>query len=178
MTACASCGRALRPEARFCGGCGAPARVVPGRSPAPGSGAQFSVSGPGAPLLTTAKTRHPVVTVWLWLIIVVNALLGIASLVVFFGFFGLFSLSGVSGYLVLYFVSTAALFANVAFGVALLKWLKWGFWGFVGCMVLALVVNVLLHVSPLRILGGPTSLAVLYGVLQIGSPRSAWAQLE
>jgi hypothetical protein len=67
---------------------------------------------------------------------------------------------------------------NIVFVVALFQWKKWGFFGFVVVSVTALAVNLQSGVSPLQSGFGLLGITVLYAVLQIGGPKSGWAQLE
>ena len=70
----------------------------------------------------------------------------------------------------------AGIFVVVS-AIALLKWKKWGFWVFLVSVVALLLVNLLTGVGPLSFLG-LVSIAVLYGVLNIGDENKGWPQLD
>lgn len=67
---------------------------------------------------------------------------------------------------------------NVAYAVALFNWKKWGFYGFVLNAVLAFGLNLYAGIGIPQAIIGLFGIAVLYGVLQIGSPKSGWAQMD
>ena len=59
----------------------------------------------------------------------------------------------------------------------LLKWKKWGFWGLVASSIIVLILNISLGMGPLALLG-LVSIALVYGVLQIGTESKGWPQLD
>ena len=67
---------------------------------------------------------------------------------------------------------------NVACAVAIFLWKKWGFYGFAATSAVAFVVNLALGINFVQALFGLIGLAILYGVLQIGSANKGWPQLD
>jgi len=67
---------------------------------------------------------------------------------------------------------------NVVCAVALFKFKKWGFWGF--CVTAGIVgcVNIMIGIGFGSVLGGLMGVAILYGVLNIGSENKGWPQLD
>ncbi len=119
------------------------------------------------------KQRHGCLTAWLVLIIVVNVIAALVylvdggAIVRDFPDFPLWALP----------VLILACVANIVFAVALFRWRKWGFSGFVATTVVAFVVNLALGLPPLQLITGLLSVALLYGVLQIGGEKKGWTQL-
>lgn len=67
---------------------------------------------------------------------------------------------------------------NVACAIALFQWKKWGFWGFVFSSVVALIVNINAGLGIGPSLFGLVGVALLFGVLNIGTTNKGWPQLE
>jgi tetratricopeptide (TPR) repeat protein len=67
---------------------------------------------------------------------------------------------------------------NIACAVALLNWKQWGFWGITGTTLIALVINLILGSDISSVASSLISIAILYGVLQIGTGNKGWPQLE
>ena len=68
---------------------------------------------------------------------------------------------------------------QVVCAVALFMWKKWGFWGICAINAIGLFVDILLGLSIIW----PTaaviiSIAMLYGVLQLGRDNKGWPQLK
>lgn len=61
--------------------------------------------------------------------------------------------------------------------VAIFRWKKWGFWGAVAASVLSVVINIIIQGKFIENLNDLISIAILYGVLQIGGERKGWTQL-
>lgn len=68
--------------------------------------------------------------------------------------------------------------ANVVFAGALFAWKKWGFFGFAIGSILATGFNIAVGLGLLQSLSGLIGVGILWGVLQLGEPRSGWEQLE
>jgi hypothetical protein len=60
---------------------------------------------------------------------------------------------------------------------AIFRWKKWGFWGAVAASILAVIINIIIQGNFIENLIGLISIAILYGVLQIGGVRNGWTQL-
>jgi len=74
---------------------------------------------------------------------------------------------------------------NVAFALGYITILRWQQWGFFALCILAVVQSALCYAADagalptLAVLGaGVVWLAILFGLLRIGGPRSVWAQME
>lgn len=120
------------------------------------------------------KQRHGCLTAWLVLVIIANAL--VALLYVAGGGVVAASLPSARGWLVP--VLAVLALANVAFAIALFLWKRWGFYGFVASSLVGLVVNLAAGINPAQAVFGLVGVAILYGVLQIGSANKGWPQLE
>lgn len=120
------------------------------------------------------KQRHGCLTAWLVLVIIANAL--VALLYVAGGGVVAASLPSARGWLVP--VLAVLALANVAFAIALFLWRRWGFYGFVASSLVGLVVNLAAGINPAQAVFGLVGVAILYGVLQIGSANKGWPQLE
>jgi hypothetical protein len=120
------------------------------------------------------KQRHGCLTAWLVLVIVINTLV---ALVYLFGSSAVASALPSSRSWVIPVLAVLAV-ANVAFAVALFLWKRWGFYGFVATSIVAFALNIALGVNVAQALFGLAGVAVLYGVLQIGSQNKGWPQLE
>jgi len=67
---------------------------------------------------------------------------------------------------------------NLACAIALFQWKKWGFWGFCVSGFVSILVNLSIGLGIGTSLGGLIGIAILYGVLQIGSDNKGWQQLD
>lgn len=67
---------------------------------------------------------------------------------------------------------------NLVCAIALLRWKKWGFWGLVGTAVVATFFNMSAGFGLASGVAALVSIAMLYGVLQIGKERKGWPQLD
>jgi len=67
---------------------------------------------------------------------------------------------------------------NLACTVALLRWKKWGFWGVCASSLVGVAVNLSSGLGIGSSLLGLLGVALLYGVLQIGTENKGWPQLE
>jgi hypothetical protein len=66
---------------------------------------------------------------------------------------------------------------SVICALMIFRWRKFGFWGYCLLGVLAIVINLALGAGLMSLLP-LVSIAVLYGVLQIGKVNKGWPQLE
>jgi hypothetical protein len=124
--------------------------------------------------MAEAKQRHGCLTAWLVLMIVANSAVALMYLL---GSSALRrSLPNAPGWAFPVLIAIGVL--NVVFAVALLQWKKWGFWGFCATAVAALFVNLSIGLGVGQSLIGLVGIAILYGVLQIGSANKGWPQLE
>lgn len=62
--------------------------------------------------------------------------------------------------------------------IALFRWKKWGFFGAVVACIISVILNFIISGEIVGSLLGLTSIAVLYGVLQIGGKWKGWTQLD
>jgi hypothetical protein len=120
------------------------------------------------------KQRHGCLTAWLIVAIILNS---IVALVYLFGSSAVASgIQTSRGWLIPVLAALAAV--NVACAVAIFLWKKWGFYGFAATSAVAFVVNLALGINFVQALFGLIGLAILYGVLQIGSANKGWPQLD
>lgn len=75
-------------------------------------------------------------------------------------------------------VSIVLILLNIVFVLALFSWKKWGFWGLLANYTASFVIDISTGAGAGSALGGMLGIAVLYGVLQLGEPKSGWDQLE
>lgn len=126
------------------------------------------------PITDKIKKRHPVLSIWLALIIVYGVTFAILYLS---GAGDVKSAGSSAGWAVPVLVVLLILQAICA--VALFNWKKWGFWGFCVVNVIGLILDVFIGVN----LVGPfitvvIGIACLYGVLQVGQENKGWPQLN
>ena len=110
-----------------------------------------------------AKRMHGALTAWLVLCILGNF------------FVGLSLLSTSSPWL-----SILAIVNVVCFS-ALFQWKKWGFYGCVAMSLITFVINAgngETIADATGAMSGLIGIAILYGLLQLGKPKSGWEQLE
>jgi hypothetical protein len=67
---------------------------------------------------------------------------------------------------------------GIASVVAIFRWMKWGFYVLCALAVVALVINLYSHVSPVGALLGLLGPAIMYGLLQLGGENRAWLYLR
>lgn len=172
QTLCRSCGAPGAAGSRFCQACGASLQaVVPPRPSA--------VSLSSAPS-SSLPPRHVALTIFLWLVIVVNALVGIVSIPLLLVVAGLGASAGVEtgSAMAVAGLGLLAVFFNVACGVAILRWKKWGFYGLVITSALGVVLNLAVGENPLRALLGLVGVGILFGLLQLGGAHRGWDRLK
>jgi hypothetical protein len=120
------------------------------------------------------KHRHILVTLYLWLMLLVNAIAAFTQ----FGQINDLQMRGISFSLWIIPLIVVAHLANLTCIVALFCWKKWGFWFLVVPTILNVFVK-LLHHDPLdSVLGAGVGMLILYAVLQAGDENRAWPQLE
>ena len=120
------------------------------------------------------KSRHGCLTAYLILIIIANAGVGLYYLI------GVNNLEQTfPGVPISVFFTLAILdVANIVCAIALFRWNKWGFWGFCVTTVIALILNIILGLGVYSIVSSIISLAIMFGILQIGKENKGWPQLE
>jgi hypothetical protein len=124
------------------------------------------------PAVPGIKQRHGCLTAWLILALIANSAVTIYYVVSL--------LAGGNGAnmptwaLFLFFVaSLGAVFCIVL----LFRWRKVGFWGYAALGIFTILINLAIGMGALS-LTSLVSIAVLYGVLQIGKTNKGWPQLE
>jgi MFS superfamily sulfate permease-like transporter len=121
-----------------------------------------------------AKKRHGCLTAWLVLMFVGNSA---AALIYLLGIEGIrqrlpnMTLGAFSLLIVMFLF-------NLVCVIALFKWKKWGFWGACASTIVTTVVNISTGLGIGAFWGGVISVAILYGVLQIGEENQGWTQLD
>ena len=120
------------------------------------------------------KERHGCLTAWLVLMIVANGLTAVAMPLMVGPF--LEEYPNAPPWVVWPIAANAAL--NVVFAFALFNWKKWGFVGFFLNNVVLCALNLYAGIGVFQSVAGLLGLPILYGVLQIGRPKSGWDQLE
>lgn len=128
--------------------------------------------------MTTPQKRHG----WL-IIIVISSIGGWVFLSVYLADFGE-ALSASSQSLVPVLFVVVSL--NVVYAmaepfqgkIALFNWKKWGFWGLLINYIIGFILDLGAGENLGEAVSGMVDLAILYGVLQLGEPKSGWSQLE
>jgi hypothetical protein len=124
--------------------------------------------------MSELKRRHGCLTAWLVLMIFTNSLTAVV-----YSLAGAFLRRFTPGAPRWAFPVLAAVgIVNTVCAFALFRWKKWGFYGFVATALVTAVVNVVIGLKIVQILLGLAGVAILYGVLQIGSEKKGWTQLE
>jgi hypothetical protein len=120
------------------------------------------------------KQRHGCLTAWLVLMIVANAATAVLYLIAGAAFRQ--KLPNAPDWVLPVLIGMGVV--NVVCAVGLFRWKKWGFYGFLVTSVMAFAVNLMLGLGIARALLGLVGVAILYGVLQIGTENKGWPQLE
>jgi lipoprotein signal peptidase len=120
-----------------------------------------------------AKKRHIIVTIYFGLVIAANTINA--------------AVSAVAAYLgetirelppqFLWLVSVLSCL-HVGFALAMLSWKRWGFYGFCASGAIGIVILLIAEASLVRMLEVPLGLLIMFVILQIGRPKSVWAQME
>jgi len=125
---------------------------------------------PAQPQGPQPKRRHGCLTTWLIIIILANIISAIVVASV---------ASSVSSNIPGWLIPAEIVFGvwAVVCAIALFMWKKWGFWGFFVGAVAGMIANIasgdyVYAVTPF------ISVAILYGVLNIGKDNKGWPQLE
>lgn len=122
-------------------------------------------------------SRHLFLSIWLWLIIIGNALVAAA----YFSGASLLS-SRMPSIPMWFFVLIGMLgIVNIICAIALLKWRKWGFWGLVATSIIACLLNIVIGSEAIvsAVLSSFLGVAILYWALNMGEPgRKAWPKLQ
>ena len=145
------------------------ARVDPYKPPADGLQEQ-----PQVQVDSGIKQRHGCVTAWLILMIVANSATIFSTLALSDEIKRALPNMPDWGGPVLILCGVI----NVVCAVMLFKWKRIGFFGFVITSLIAAAVNVVAGVDAIQTLMGMVGVLILFGILQIGSPKSAWSQME
>jgi len=118
--------------------------------------------------------RHGCVTAWLIFMLIANS---IVALIYLFTINKLEQTLNISLRSIALLIILSAL--NTIFSIMLLSWKKIGFYGFAITAVIALVINIMIGISPMRALIGLAGFAILYAILQIKKDGiSAWQNLK
>ena len=112
--------------------------------------------------------RTSTTTAWLWIVVVLNAVVGLYS----FTLIGTMTALGLSPF-------TLIVGAFLSFGIAvgaylILQWKKMGFYIAAGCVA----INIILNFGVGTIVSGLLGLGVLYYVLQYPKDNKAWDHLK
>lgn len=124
--------------------------------------------------MSSEKTRHGCLTAILILMIVSSSLSFLSNL--FLDEYSQRLHPGLPTYYPPVFVLLAA--AEIVCAIAVYRWKKWGFYGFVATSSITFIMNVAAGANVMLSLLSLLGVAVLYGVLQIGSGNKGWAQLD
>ncbi len=119
------------------------------------------------------KKRHPLLSIWLTLIIIYS----ITFTILYLTGTGVTKSSGVHPGVIPIII--ILLILQIVCAVALFRWKKWGFWGYCIVNVIGLIVDIWLGVNmigpSITVLAG---IAGLYGVLHSGQENKGWPQLD
>jgi hypothetical protein len=124
--------------------------------------------------MTIKKQRHGCLTAVLILMIIANS--ATALLYLFGGTLIEQALPGMPSWAVIV-MGIFGVF-NLICAIALFNWKKWAFWGFVGSSIGAFFVNLAIGMGIGQALLGLLGIALLYGVLHIGTENKGWPQLD
>ncbi len=128
---------------------------------------------PQTPPPVKPKQRHGCLTAWLIFIIVACALFIILYLA---GSALISETLDLAGWVIP--VLIILLLVEIACAIALFMWKKWGFWGFCAIAVFSFIINMALGLGIVTSIGGLVSIAILYGVLNIGKDNKGWPQMD
>jgi hypothetical protein len=125
--------------------------------------------------MSNTAPRHLALTIWLWLGIIVNALVSLYYILGQESLQALLPTVPKTTFILLAVLGVV----NIACYIALLKWKKWGFWGLCGTTILAAVININTHISsPLQAIAiSAISIGILYALLNVGTEKKAWPRL-
>ena len=129
--------------------------------------------------MTIQKNRHGCLTAWLVFIVItsaVGAVILLSSQSILGEVDSQEALASTPSWVLP--ISIALLLLNIVFTLALFSWKKWGFWGLLANYTASFVIDMSTGTDIGSALLGLLGLAILYGVLQLGEPKSGWAQLE
>ena len=122
------------------------------------------------------KERHGCVTAWLIVMMIINALTGLAYL--FFGELMAQSFPAHISQSTLWILAALTLI-NSVLAIMLFQWKKWAFWMFAISSLVAFAINLSLGLGTTTSLLGLSGFVVLFGILQIRKDGvSAWQNLE
>ena len=115
--------------------------------------------------MAEGKQRHGCLTAWLVIMIVANAATALLYLVGSAAIRQRFAAAPAWAFPVL----IAAGVGNIICAIALFRWKKWGFFGALALAVVIFVINLIVGLSVIETVLGFIGVAILYGVLQIGT---------
>ena len=127
---------------------------------------------PLPPAVPLTKQRHGCLTAFLIAMILANTYISISYVINLFssGNFG-----NPQAWILL--VSMIIGLCSILCAILLFRWRKIGFWAYCGLGILAIILNLALGAGAMSFIS-LVSIAVLYGVLQIGKANKGWPQLE
>ena len=129
---------------------------------------------PSSPETEKTKKRHGCLTTWLVLTIIFNVIFTVLLLA---GAGVSKSSRGSHTWAIPALV--LLLIFEIVCTLALFSWKKWGFWGFCAVNIIGIVVDIGLGISIVwPLVAVLVSIAVLYGVLNIGQDNKGWPQLD
>jgi hypothetical protein len=135
-------------------------------------GPSRSLGGYGMDEYKREKIRHWVVTTWLTVMLLGDLVLAIVYLVVFLHFHEPPPPPWAP------LVATALLLVNVGFVIALLGWKKWAVYAFAINSIVAFGFILVLGLGIVLGILGLLCVPILYPILQMGTPRTAWQEME
>jgi hypothetical protein len=113
-------------------------------------------------------------SIWLWLVIILN----VSGIIV--GYVRPDLVQTLSQPLPTWYLPLSAVVAAfiVIFALALLKWKAWGFWGLVAMEGISVIASIAAWGEYFTILSGVVNVAILVMLLNIGGRNKAWNLLE
>jgi|WetSurMetagenome_2_1015567.scaffolds.fasta_scaffold499741_1 hypothetical protein len=118
------------------------------------------------------RQMHGCLTIWLWMIIILN-ITGVIITVVKPSQLGDVVLP--SWYLPVALTDTALV---ILFALALLKWRAWGFWGLVAMEGISVLIAIAESGDYTSIIGGVIGVTLLVMLLHLGGENKAWNHLK
>jgi hypothetical protein len=125
-----------------------------------------------APQKTPPRQMHGCLTIWLWMIIILNITGTIITVIRPYQFADIVL---PSWYLPVAGADTALV---ILFAVALLKWRSWGFWGLVAMEGVSVLIAIAESGDYTSIIGGLIGVTILVMLLNLGGEDKAWNHLK
>jgi hypothetical protein len=135
------------------------------------------------PTAPPQKKRHGCLTAWLIIIIIFNAI-GVLGSALAAAIGSSFAGLDINVPVWSSILSIILAIAAIVCAIGLFMWKKWGFWGLIGIEAVNVIVSIIggdVFTIVFSIIGAVIAIAILYGVLQIGSlvkGDKGWPQLE